>query len=384
MNCISQVKQLCKVDIKPANPNVMIDKDEFEKREAKKVQDGHTWVRMFIITSNDGAARLIGLRGETVTKLREEFADVNLRIGNKVRGIDEQVTKVQGPIEKVTELLIRIAKITVEPRYNDEPLLTLLVHNAGGLIGVGGQRVRKLREESGATIKIAKAPLAKSSQTPVTVTGNLEALEKVTRMILEFISTCEPVNIVYTPEMAVDRRGIDRRWGVRRRDWTRGWHGCHYKDAKSFSGGSRWADRRVGDNGRRDVLHIRGRYGDGDLGYLEHRWGNPDVNGWEDIYSGNYGGGYVPGWDSGALRGGKMRDDYDPFESSPSTRGFWTPSNGGWTVPGPWSGGWKSFYSRNDRGWVTPGGPKQDWDLGTLSISWRWQWLRRNSRQITE
>jgi len=372
------------VDLKPEKPNVMVDKDWFEKREAKKVEDGNTWVRMFIITSNDGAARLIGLRGETVTKLRKEFANVNLRIGNKVPGIDEQVTKVEGPIEKVTQLLIRIAKITVEPRSNDEPLLTLLVHNAGALIGVGGQRVTKLRKESGATIKIAKDHLAKSSQTLVTVTGSLEALEKVTRMILEFISTCEPVNIVYTPEMSIDRRGKDRRWGVGHRDWTRGRHGGNYNDARSFNGGYRWADRRVGDIGRRNVLHIRGRYGERDLGYLEHRWGNPDVDGWKYLYIGGYGDGYMPGWDTGALSRGKMRDDCDPFESSPSTRGFWTPTYRGWTVPGPWSGGWKSFYSRNERGWLTPGAVKQDWDLGTLSISWRWQWLRRNSREITE
>jgi len=271
MSCISQVRQLCMVDLEPAKPNVMIDKDEFERREAKKVEDGNKKVRMFIITRNDGAARLIGSGGETVTKLREEFKDVNLRIGNRIPGIDEQVTKVQGPIEKVTQLLIRIAKITVEPRSNNEPLLTFLVHNVGALIGHGGWRVTKIRKKSGATIKIGNDHLAKSWWTPVTVNGSLEALEKVTNMILEFISTCEPVNIVYTPEMSIDRRGKVRRWGVGHRDWTRGRHGGNYNDARSFNGGYRWADRRVGDIGRRDVLHIRARYGERNLGYLKHR-----------------------------------------------------------------------------------------------------------------
>jgi len=244
--------------------------------------------------------------------------------------------------------------------------------------------VTKIRKKSGATIKIGNDHLAKSWWTPVTVNGSLEALEKVTNMILEFISTCEPVNIVYTPEMSIDRRGKVRRWRVGHRDWTRGRHGGYYNDARSFNGGYRWADRRVGDIGRRDVLHIRARYGERNLGYLKHRWENPDVDGWEYRYSGGYGDGSVPGWDTGALSGGKMCDDYDPFESSPSTRGFWTTSYGGRTVPGPLSRGWKSFYNRKERGWVTPGPVKQDWDLGNLSTSWRWQWLRRNFRGITE
>jgi len=321
MPCLSQVRQLCMVDLKPAKPGVMIDKDEFERREAKKVEDGNTWVRMFIITNNDGAARLIGLRGETVTQLRKEFEDVNLRIGKKVPGIDEQVTKVEGAIEKVTELLMRIAKITVEPRSNDEPLLTLLVHNPGGLIGFEGQLVSKIRKESGAKINIGKEPLAKSSQTPVTVSGSLESLEKVTRMILKFISTCEPVNIAYTPEMSLDRREKNCRCGVGRRDWSRGRYAGNHKDTRSFSGRHRWLGRTVGDIGRKDVPYIWGGYEDRDPEYLDHRLGNPDIDVW-DYPCGGYGDGYVLGWDSGALSAGKLCDDYDPFEPSSSTKGF--------------------------------------------------------------
>lgn len=369
------------VDLKPAKPSVMIDKDEFERREAKKVEDD-TKVRMFIITSNDGAARLIGLRGETIKQLRKEFADVNMWIGNKVPGMYEQVSKVEGPFEKVTELLMRIAKITMDPRSNDEPQLKLLVHNPGGLIGFEGQRVSKIRKESGAKINIAKHPLAKWSQTAVTVSGSLESLEKVTRMILGFISTCELLNIAYTPQMTLDRRERNCRCGVGRKDWTWGRHGCNHKDARSLSATQRQVGRTMGDIGRKYVPDILGRYEDWDPGYLDHGLGNPDIDVWQYRCAG-YEDGYVLGWDSGALSAGKLCYEYDPFESSTSTKGFWTPSNRGWTVPGPQSGGCKS-YSRNERGWATPGDVKQDWDLGTLPMSWRWQWLRRSSRGIKE
>merc|ERR1719474_2577500 len=194
----------------------MMDKEEFRGRGRQELGDGSDEARMFIITNNDEAARLIGSGGGRVTKLRKEFAGIKLRIGSKVPGVDEQVTEVQGPLERVNELLMRIAEITVEPRSDDDPMLTLLIHNAGGLIGTGGQRVTRIRKESGATIKIAKDNLPRSSQTPVTVTGRMESLEKATRMILEFIITCEPVTGIYSPENALDRRDRFGR-GARRR-----------------------------------------------------------------------------------------------------------------------------------------------------------------------
>jgi len=361
------------VDLTPIKPNVMDDKEDSKGRDREQLEDGSIKVRMFTITNNDEAARLIGLGGETVTKLRKEYAEVKLRIGSKVPGVDEQVTEVDGPIERVTELLMRIAEITTEPRSNDQPLLTLLVHNAGGLIGTGGERVTRIRKESGATIKIAKDNLARSSQTPVTVTGRLESVEKATRMILEFISTCEPVDIVYSPEMSLDRRDRDGRWGGgwRRRDSSRGRRGGDYRDGRGFSGGDRLGGRR-GDFGRREVGGGWGRYDERDFGYRGGRWGNRDGDSWggrddrrDARDGGGYRGGSGGGWGGGASRDrerGIRHDDYDPFKPSSSRRSAWAPSNGGWDGPGPRSGGgWQTANGYNERGWGKPKGIERGW-----------------------
>merc|ERR1719193_2542768 len=100
------------VELTPIKPNNMMDKEEFRGRGREELGDGSSEARMFIITNNDEVARLIGSGGDTVTKLRKEFSGLKLKIGNKVPGIDEQVTEIAGSISRATELLMRIAEIT--------------------------------------------------------------------------------------------------------------------------------------------------------------------------------------------------------------------------------------------------------------------------------
>jgi len=348
------------------------------KSMSVKSEDGEQTVRVFLITNNDEAARLIGSRGATVTELRQEFSDLKLKIGSKVPRIDEQVTEVGGPINRVTELLMKIAEITIEPRSPHDPLLTLLVHNPAGLIGTRGSRVTEIRKESGATIKIAEDPLPMSSQTPVTVSGSMECVEKATRKILEFLTTCEPVDRIYHPEMSLrggsryrERgggrrrearrygRAGDDRWGGRRRRrrspdrFDRGRSGGGYGRDSGRRGGDRWDDRDFRDRGsRRDRWNARdyGPRGDG--------------GGWGD--SGDFRGrrrGSSP-VDSG------RRGDYDPFEPSSSGRGSWGGDgrkDGGWGGPPP-NGGWQkeeprfqSEWPTESRGWPTSDGQEQGW-----------------------
>jgi len=284
-----------------------------------------TVVRIFIITTNDEAARLIGSRGATVTKLREEFNGITIKIGEKVHGVNEQVTELKGPILGVLELLMRIAEITIEPRSTDEPVITYLVHNAGGLIGTRGQRVTKIREESGATVKIADGKLGMSSQSAVTVSGKLESIEKATKSILEFISECEPVDIVYSPEMVSgswggprgrrERRGRGRRrTGGRSRD--SGWIST---DAGRRGGGAGW--------GRGDFSARGGMWGNQREGSRDERWGGASRGEWG-----------VNNW--GARNNGdSMHDEYNPFEPTSSGRSF----HGG-------ERGWGKSR-REERGW---------------------------------
>jgi len=346
------------VDLVPRKPNNMMDKEELRGRGREELGDGSGEARVFIITNNDEAARLIGSGGERVTQLRKEFAEIKLRIGSKVPGVDEQVTEVQGPIERVTELLMRIAEITVEPRSDNDPMLTLLIHNAGGLIGTGGQRVTKIRKESGATIKIAKDNLPRSTQTPVTVTGRLQSLEQATRMIVEFTTTCEPVTRIYSPENAVVRRGRgDGRSGMggRRRDRSRGRRGGDRDEGRD-----RWGDGRWRDRGRREVGGGGWpRRAERDFGDRGDRWSNRDGDRWPSRDEGRRGAGYGGrsggGWGPRDRAENNRRDDYDPFEPTSSRRG-----NGDWDRPKGRFDGWQSSND-DQRGWGPQGDVERGW-----------------------
>lgn len=352
------------VDLDPTEPNNMMDKEEFRGRGREVLGNGSDEARMFIITNNDEAARLIGSGGEKVTMLRKEFAGIKLRIGNKVPGIDEQVTEVQGPIERVNELLMKIAQITREPRSDDDPMLTLLIHNAGGLIGTGGTRVTRIRKESGATIKIAKDNLPKSSQTPVTVTGRLESLEKATRMILEFILSCEPVTNIYSPDNHLNRRGSrEDRWGSRgrRRDRSRDRRGGGYRDESRDRRGA----GRLRDGGRRESGNGWPRRVERDFGDRGDRWGSRDGDRWGNRDDGRgfagYGARSGGGWGPRDSGGGNRHDDYDPFEPTSSRRSVSVPPSGGWDRPnGRSDTGWQSSND-DQRGWALPGDIERGW-----------------------
>jgi len=326
--------------------------------------DGEETVRIFLITNNDEAARLIGSGGATVTQLRKEFNGLKLKIGSKVPRVDEQVTEVGGPIDRVTELLMKIAEITVEPRSRNDPLLTLLVHNPAGLIGTRGARVTQIRKESGATIKIAEDPLPLSSQTPVTVTGSMESMEKATRAILEFITTCEPVDRIYTPEMSLrGGSGYRERGGGRREARRYGRRG----DDRWGGGGRRRRSPDRFDGGRRG-----GGYGRDGGRRASDRWDDRDFrdrgsrgDSWITRDYGPRGGG--DGWrDSGELRGRRrgnspgasgQRGDYDPFEPSSSGRGSWGGGgreDGGWGGPRP-TAGWPQDEPRSQSEWPSVG-----------------------------
>jgi len=336
---------------------------ERSKSMSERRDDGEQMVRIFLITNNDEAARLIGSRGSTVTKLRQDFKEIKLKIGSIVPGVDEQIVEVGGSIERVNELLMKIAEITIEPRSNNNPLLTFLVHNTGGLIGTRGARVTDIRKESGATIKIADDPLPMSSQTPVTVSGSFESVEKASRKILEFLSECEPVDRIYTPEMSLRGRGFRERGGGRRDD-------RRYGRGADDRWGGRGRRRRSPDR-RRSLDRYDGYRRDGGYGRDSGRrggdgWGEPnfrDRSSRGDWGPGPRGGG--GGWDDSrefrGRRGGRSPGDsgrggdYDPFEPSSSGRRPWNGAgreDGGWGGPPP-SRGWQADGPRSQSTWAS-------------------------------
>jgi len=313
-------------------------------------------VRIFIITTNDEAARLIGSRGATVTNLRQEFRGITLKIGDKVPGVDEQVTEVKGPTVGVLELLMKIAEIIVEPRGTDDPLLTFLVHNTGGLIGTRGKRVTKIREESGATVKIADGKLGMSSQSAVTVSGKIESVEKATKRIIEFVSECEPVDIVYSPEMVSGTwGGPNRRGEIRRRGGRRGrGNGWINRNAGRFG----VADWGGGDNS------IRGDWwGNRRGGSRGVRWGSRD----------RLGVTHKDKWGA-RIKGDSIREDYDPFEPLSSRRSFHKgrdegPPNNGW-MQRRGRGSLSNWGSSNsERGWGKSSSEDRGW--GPSSVGGR-------------
>lgn len=125
------------------------------------------------------AGGVIGKGGEVIKRLR---ADHNIHLNIPDSSAPERVVHIDGEYEAIINCLRDIMPKIVDerPNKNNEPEgeVRMLVHqsHAGALIGKGGSRIKELRENTGAQLKVFATCAPISTDRVVLIAGEAEKI----------------------------------------------------------------------------------------------------------------------------------------------------------------------------------------------------------------
>ncbi|XP_075870116.1 poly(rC)-binding protein 3 isoform X2 [Nelusetta ayraudi] len=135
---------------------------------------------------------IIGKKGETVKKMREESAArINISEGN----CPERIVTITGPTDTIFKAFAMIAykfeediinSMSNSPATSKPPVTLRLVVPAsqcGSLIGKGGSKIKEMRESTGAQVQVAGDMLPNSTERAVTISGTPEAIIQCVKQI---------------------------------------------------------------------------------------------------------------------------------------------------------------------------------------------------------
>ncbi|KAI4892999.1 hypothetical protein NFI96_027325 [Prochilodus magdalenae] len=135
---------------------------------------------------------IIGKKGETVKKMREESAArINISEGN----CPERIVTITGPTDAIFKAFAMIAykfeedilnSMSNSPATSKPPVTLRLVVPAsqcGSLIGKGGSKIKEMRESTGAQVQVAGDMLPNSTERAVTISGIPEAIIQCVKQI---------------------------------------------------------------------------------------------------------------------------------------------------------------------------------------------------------
>nr|XP_047135878.1 poly(rC)-binding protein 4 isoform X1 [Hydra vulgaris] len=235
----------------------------------------------FIILSQD-AGGIIGKEGRNIRQMRDE-SGANINVSGST-GV-ERILNIKGTSSEVKSAVRMVAEKLQEilsgsnNEYVPPVTLRLLVPNSqcGPLIGKGGQRIKEIREASGATITIPSETLPGSSERSVTLAGSPEALglciAKIWDIFEEF--PARQNNVQYFPNMYPRSMGPHQLsvmsgqlsfTGLSRRSEQKvrlpsnvigsliGKGGCHINEIRQFSGATVHVEESKKDNRMSDVI----------------------------------------------------------------------------------------------------------------------------------
>lgn len=234
----------------------------------------------FIILSQD-AGGIIGREGRNIRQMRDESgASINISGSTgveRILNIKGSCSDVKAAVRMTAE---KLQEISSGGNADSVPPVTmrLLVPNSqcGPLIGKGGQRIKEIREASGATITIPSETLPGSSERSVTLAGSPEALGNCIGKIFEVFEEfpARQNNIKYFPPMythgsmgqlsmmsgQLSFTGLSRRSEQRVRLPSNvigsliGKGGCHINEIRQFSGATVQIEESKKDNRMSDVI----------------------------------------------------------------------------------------------------------------------------------
>ncbi|XP_062861427.1 poly(rC)-binding protein 3 isoform X2 [Trichomycterus rosablanca] len=156
---------------------------------------------------------IIGKKGETVKKMREESAArINISEGN----CPERIVTITGPTDAIFKAFAMIAykfeediinSMSNSPATSKPPVTLRLVVPAsqcGSLIGKGGSKIKELRESTGAQVQVAGDMLPNSTERAVTISGTPDAIIQCVKQICVVMLESPPkgATIPYRPKPA--------------------------------------------------------------------------------------------------------------------------------------------------------------------------------------
>ncbi|XP_036807868.1 poly(rC)-binding protein 3 isoform X24 [Coregonus clupeaformis] len=138
---------------------------------------------------------IIGKKGETVKKMREEVSASGARINISEGNCPERIVTITGPTDAIFKAFAMIAykfeediinSMSNSPATSKPPVTLRLVVPAsqcGSLIGKGGSKIKEMRESTGAQVQVAGDMLPNSTERAVTISGAPEAIIQCVKQI---------------------------------------------------------------------------------------------------------------------------------------------------------------------------------------------------------
>lgn len=238
----------------------------------------------FIILSQD-AGGIIGKEGRHIRQMRDESGAIINISGSagveRILNIKGTLPEVKAAVRMTGEKLQEILSGGSTGDYIPPVTLRLLVPNSqcGPLIGKGGQRIKEIREASGATITIPSETLPGSSERSVTLAGSPDALGNCVGKIFEVFEEfpARQNNVKYFPQMypgmvgphqlsvmsgQLSITGLSRRSEQKVRLPSNvigsliGKGGCHINEIRQFSGATVQIEENKKDTRMSDVVIV--------------------------------------------------------------------------------------------------------------------------------
>lgn len=235
----------------------------------------------FIILSQD-AGGIIGQKGRNIQQMRDESgASINISGSagvERILNLKGNAGEIRAAVRMIAEKLQEISS-GGNTEYVPPVTLRLLVPNSqcGPLIGKGGQRIKEIREASGATITIPSETLPGSSERSVTLAGSPDALGTCVGKICDIFEEfpARQNNVQYYPHMYPRSMGPPQLsmmsgqlsfTGLSRRSEQKvrlpstvigsliGKRGCHINEIRQFSGATVQIEESKKDSRMSDVI----------------------------------------------------------------------------------------------------------------------------------
>ncbi|CAK5091167.1 unnamed protein product [Meloidogyne enterolobii] len=159
----------------PSNENTINNSTEPQQKDNVILT-----VRMLMQGKDVGS--IIGKKGDFIRQIRENSgAKINITDGS----CPERIVTISGTFAAVDQAFTLIVRKFEEDIPSTQagaikPPITLRLiipaSQCGSLIGKGGSKIREIRDKTGASLQVANEMLSNSTEKPVTISGNSEAL----------------------------------------------------------------------------------------------------------------------------------------------------------------------------------------------------------------
>jgi len=148
-----------------------------------------------VLTSSKNAGAVIGKGGKNIARLRTDYSAT---ITVPDCSSPERVLTISATLGSVCEILLEIIPSLDEYKNNSDLdfdcELRFLIHQslAGAIIGKGGSKIKQLREESGATIKVHSTCCPGSTERVILLTGKPETVINCTAAVYDLLMEEQP------------------------------------------------------------------------------------------------------------------------------------------------------------------------------------------------